>query len=389
MRLPVPTGLLLLAVVGQGYQDEESRTALLSRVMGNMRHSLARMPDFTCTESITRTIGDGTPLRVTTLEQLRLQVAIIGGKEVFSWPGAAPFEHDHPHDIVGGGLAGTGDFAGFSRAVFASDTALFTTGEEEIRAEKRTVRYDYAVPRQASGYELNSGTNSAIVDYGGSFWVDTVTERVHTLKVEADYRRNNIPAVLDMFDVKTVLDYKYIRIAGEELPFPDSSTLTVMHLRTSIVSSNRIDFTGCRQYTAESGIQFGEHDTATPSSSAPPLPAELPEGLAFEVELDEPIRAATSAAGDAITATLRRPVKAGTLQIPKGAQLVGRILRVPDRSGKGHDGLAARVLPPRIWRPPFSVPRPIRDICSRAGSAGGRAAAEVDRPPRPPKRGHA
>src|ERR1035437_4212038 len=188
MRWSVSALVLLLAVAGQARQDEESRRALLSRVMGTMRHALARMPDFTCTESITRSIGDGTPLRVTTLERLRVQVAIIGGKELFSWPGAAPFGHDTHHDIVGGGLAGTGDFAGFSREVFASDTTLFTTGEEEVRAEKRTVRYDYAVPRQASGYELKSGTNSAIVDYGGSFWVDAATERVPTLKVEADYR---------------------------------------------------------------------------------------------------------------------------------------------------------------------------------------------------------
>src|ERR1035441_10289726 len=77
----------------------------------------------------------------------------------------------------GGGLAGTGDFAGFSRAVFGSDAAQFTTGEEEVRAEKRTVRYDYIVPRTSSGYVLRSGADSAVVDYAGSFWVDPATER--------------------------------------------------------------------------------------------------------------------------------------------------------------------------------------------------------------------
>ncbi|MGD0775099.1 MAG: hypothetical protein ABSC05_19975 [Candidatus Solibacter sp.] len=148
------------------------------------------------------------------------------------------------------------------------------------------------------------------------------------LEVEADYRRNRIPDVLDMFDVKTLIDYKDIRIAGEELPFPATSTLTVVHLRTSIVTSNRLEFTGCRQYTAESSIQFGEHSTVAPIASAAPLLAELPGGLDFEVALDEPIRAASSAAGDAVSATLRRPVKAGTLRVPKGERLVGRILHV-------------------------------------------------------------
>jgi hypothetical protein len=292
-----------------------------------MRDALARMPNYTCTENITRSIGDGTPLRVRTLERLRLQVAMVGGKELFSWPGAAPFERDDPYDIIGGGTIGTGDFAGFSHAVFGGDATLFTTGEEEVRAEKRTVRYDYIVPRESSGYVLRSGADRAVVDYGGSFWVDPVTEQVLTLKVEADYRRNNIPAVLDMFDVKTMLDFKHILIGGKGLPFPDSSTLTVVHLRNSIVSNNRIEFSGCRQYAAESSIQFGEHVKAAPTASVPP-PDELPAGLDFEVALEEPIRAASSAAGDAVSAILLHPVKAGTLRIPKGARLVGRILRL-------------------------------------------------------------
>jgi len=326
MRLTASALLLLLAVVCQGRQDEASRTALLSRVLGTMRHAIARMPDYTCTENITRSIGGGTPLRVRTLERLRLQVAIIGGKELFSWPGAAPFERDSPYDMVGGGTAGTGDFAGFSRGVFGSDAAQFTSGEEEVRAEKRTVRYDYIVPLASSGYVLRSDTDRAAVDYGGSFWVDPATERVLTLQVEVDYRRNHIPDVLDMFDVKTLLDFKDILIGGEELPFPDSSTLTVVHLRNSIVSTNRIEFSGCRQYAAESSIQFGEHGKAAPIATVPPLPAELPGGLDFEVTLEEAIRASSSAAGDAVSAVLRHPVKAGTLRIPKGARLVGRIL---------------------------------------------------------------
>src|ERR1017187_6678744 len=191
MRLAAWALLLVLAVVCQGYQDEEARTALLSPALGTMRHAIARMPDYTCTENITRSIGDGPPVRVRTLERLRLQVAIIGGKELFSWPGAPPFERDSLYDVVGGGTAGTGDFAGFSRGVFGSDAAQFTTGEEEVRAEKRTVRYDYIVPRTSSGYVLRSGADSAVVDYAGSFWVDPATERVLTLQVEADIRRNN------------------------------------------------------------------------------------------------------------------------------------------------------------------------------------------------------
>jgi hypothetical protein len=263
-----------------------------------------------------------------TLERLRLQVGIVGGKELFSWPGAAAFERDDPHGIVGSGLTGTGDFSGFSRAVFGSDSAVMTTGEEEVRAGMRTVRFRYSIPRSASGYVLRSGSHSAIVDYGGSFWVEPESGRVAALEVEADFRRNQIPAELDMFDVKMLLEYRNILTAGGELPFPASSTLTVAHLRSSIVTSNHIEFTGCRQYTAESSIQFGEHHTVERVPWLPPLPADLPGGVVFDVALDEPVRAATAAAGDAIAATVLRSVKTRTLEVPKGSKFIGRILHV-------------------------------------------------------------
>ena len=212
--------------------------------------------------------------------------------------------------------------------MFVSDDSQFTTGEEEVREGKRTIRYDYIVPRKASAYVLRSGTDSAVVDYGGSFWVDPMTERVVALKVEVDQRRNNIPEALDMFDVKTMLEYNDTHMSGEELPFPVSSTLTVVHFRTSIVTSNRIEFTGCRQYSAESSVRFGDHGTVEPTAPAAKLPSELPGGLDLEVALDEPIRGASSSAGDVVSATLRRPVQAGMFRLPKGARLMGRILRV-------------------------------------------------------------
>jgi hypothetical protein len=320
--------LLLLAGASQSHQQEEAREALLSRVIASMRRVLTLMPDYTCSETINRSIGDGTPLRMKTLERVRLQVGMIGGKELFSWPGAASFERDDPHGIVGGGLTGTGDFAGFSRAVFGGDSAEMTNGEEEVWAGVRTIRFRYSIPRSASGYVLRSGSHSAIVDYGGSFWVEPGSGQVVALEVDADSRRNQIPAELDMFDVKTLLEYKNIRIAGGEFPFPASSTLTVVHLRSSIVTSNHIEFAGCRQYTADSSIQFGEHRTVERIPWLPPLPAELPGDMAFDVALDEPIRAATAAAGDAVAATVLRSVKSGTLEIPKGAKFMGRILRV-------------------------------------------------------------
>ena len=321
---------LTFALVCHASEDENSRMALLSRVLERMQVVLRRMPNYTCTETITRTIGDGTPLHVDTLERLRLQVAIIGGKEVFSWPGAAPFERIDPHDIVGGGLTGTGDFEGFSHAVLGSDIPEFTTGEEELDGGvQRAIRYEYRVPLKNSGYRLHAGIDSAIVDYGGAFWVEPASEHVLALEVIADIRRNNIPETLDISSAKTRLEYQYIRsgAGAEEFPFPAASTLTVSHLRASTVTSNRIQFSGCREYKSDSSIHFSDASSSV-LSETPTLAkqAPLPGALTLDLALDAPIRVASSAAGDAITATLLRPVKVGSMVIPKGAKVSGRVL---------------------------------------------------------------
>jgi len=362
-QLPPP------GVAGGEAEDVAFRAALLSRVRSTMRLALARMPNYTCTETIARSTGNGMPFQVDTLERLRLQVALIGGRELFSWPGAAPFERADPSDIVGAGLIGTGDFSGFTRAIFGSDAAVFTGGTEEVRADRQTIRYGYVVSRQRSTYTLESPLARAVVGYHGSIWVDPITERVLALEVHVADDVEEMPEPLDMTDVETVLEYRPMRIADAEFPFPASSTLTVVHrwgcsdVTTSIeykpveldgveirfpgdsgtvmhrpscrVTSNRVDFSECRQYTAESSISFGGNGDDRDAAASMPAPRELPEGVVFRVALDESIGALSSAAGDAVWATLREPVKAGTIKIPRGARLRGRILRVESDLNKG------------------------------------------------------
>ena len=245
------------ALVCRGRGGGETSAALLARARQSMRQALARLPDYTCIETITRSISDGNPPRPVTLDRVRLQVAVVRGNELFSWPGATPFERGDPREIVAGGLTGTGDFANFTRAVFATDAPTFTSGEEEIRSGRRTIRYDYQVPLQKSGYLLRSGPARAKVDYHGSFWVDPETARVLSLEVHVDERVNEIPETLDMYDVRTVIEYRTIAMGGAEFPFPAVSELTVRHRRSPVVTGNRIEFGGCRQYAAQSTVRFG------------------------------------------------------------------------------------------------------------------------------------
>jgi hypothetical protein len=243
----VAVWLSLAAFLCTAQPDAASRIALLARVHAKMGNAMARFPNYTCNESITRWSSSGTPLRCEYMDRLRLEVAVVGGRELFSWPGAAGFERADPFEIVGSGPTGTGDFANFTKAVFVSDAPFYTYGAEELRAGRPAVRYDYRISRAKSGYTLRSGIGHALVGYHGSFWVDPAIEQVLALEVHAD----EIPETLDMSGVKTLIEYKLVRLDDEEFPFPDTSELIIQHRQSTVVSRNRIEFSECRRYTAE------------------------------------------------------------------------------------------------------------------------------------------
>ena len=60
----------------------------LPRIREKMAEVLLRQPNYTCTETIERTrqmVGSRTRIEDT----LRMEVALVGGKEMFAWPGSS------------------------------------------------------------------------------------------------------------------------------------------------------------------------------------------------------------------------------------------------------------------------------------------------------------
>ncbi len=108
---------LLLAVFGlaANTQAQESAEAgrnalLLARIRSHMAETLRRQPDYTCVQTVERSQRPARSSRFEVVDTLRLEVALIGGKELFSWPGAGRFEDKELRQIVGRGTTSTGSF---------------------------------------------------------------------------------------------------------------------------------------------------------------------------------------------------------------------------------------------------------------------------------------
>jgi hypothetical protein len=103
------------------------------------------------------------------VDMLRLEVALVNGRELYKWPGSGSFKEVDLRDMIPTGAVGTGQFAGYAQSVFLAGVASYTYMGEESRNGRLQSRWDYVVPQNLSGFNLKVGAREAIVGFHGSF----------------------------------------------------------------------------------------------------------------------------------------------------------------------------------------------------------------------------
>lgn len=302
---------------------------LLARIKVHMSETLARLPNYTCVQTIERSRRRAPSHRFELVDTLRLEVAMVGNKELFAWPGAGEFEDRDIRDMVPGGAIGNGNFGLHAYSVFLSNAPTYTYVGERTRDGRRTIRYNYRVSYINSGYKIRVPPNEATVAYHGSLWVDARTLDLVRLEVNAD----DIPPHLGIAEANDSIDYGRVRIADSDFLLPRAAELIMTDFSGS-QSRNRTLFSDCRQFSGQSALSFGEVPAA--GAPTPPKPVTetcLPAGLLLPLELETAIDSSNAYVGDPVTARLSTRVKRdGQILVPKGALARGRISRLEKRS---------------------------------------------------------
>ena len=206
-RLATVSSFALLLAAGVPASAETQGVERLALIKTRVADNLGRQPDYTCLQTIERSQRAARSKRFKSMDTLRLEVALIGGKEVFSWPGESKFRNSDVSAIVGGGTLSSGGFLAAARAVFVSSGAVTKFAGEELVSGRTLVKYDYRVSSLSSGYQVAYSGQAAVVPFSGSFWADKETDQLVRLTSEVE----DIPATVPIKGVTRSIDYGLVR----------------------------------------------------------------------------------------------------------------------------------------------------------------------------------
>lgn len=330
-------GGILSAQTGPPAPASEARQpTVLDRIKARMADNLARLPDYTCVRTTERAHRRRGQKSFQRQDLVRLEVAMVAGRELFGWPGGKRIDEAELSSFVDKGLSGSGEFGGFVNAIFLTGTPQFEYRGETSLAGRRTVLFAYRLQVRGSAYRIQINDQSALVGFHGLFWVDAGTLDLLRLEVQAD----DIPPQLNLDFAHDSVDYARVKIGSGDFLLPRASEVVMQDLDGN-ENRNRTSFGACRQYTGEAVLSFAEAppETAAKASASvvPDRPEEragLPAEFAADGLLEAPVRADSTAVGDPIAVRLEQAIRnKGKVAVPKGALLVGRVTRAEHVNG--------------------------------------------------------
>lgn len=223
-----------------------------------VRLVMTGVPNYTCLETIDRAKRTP-PLRdFIPIDKTRLEVSVVGGKEMFARPGARSFDDKDVTSLVTDGLIGSGMFAGLARTLFVKDKGTLRYKGKETLNGHASVRYSFRLTRQESGFNVEVNKRVEPLGFKGSFWFDPAT--LDLLRLEANL--DALPVELNVEEASIRTSYARTHIGNSDALLPTGSELTVTYL-SGATYRDAIEFYGCHEYGSESKINF-DAPSATP-----------------------------------------------------------------------------------------------------------------------------
>ena len=239
-------------------------TLRLSKVRRQAAKALQEQPDFTCLATFDRYQWPVNRREEQKVDTVRVEVAYVGRRELYSWPGEDKFSDVPLTRMVGAGLMGDGDFAVHANNLFVGNSGIIKwVGEEQENGRWGTTdrglwHWSYRMSPYQSGWVIGSGNAEQTVGSEGSFWVDAKTLDLVRMETRATDFFTGFPVKA----VESTVDYGRIRIGEADVLLPLRAELKTTG-QDGNESRNLTTYSNCREYTGHSTITFGLPPEAT------------------------------------------------------------------------------------------------------------------------------
>jgi hypothetical protein len=318
-------GLMFAPIAGA--QDLPPGVLLLSRVENHTKEEFQGLARITCLETVQREVLQPKG-KMRTLDIIRLEVLTNGDQELFASPGDRKFSEQQPLTYAGSGMLGNGLFGPYLKNILLNGNATTKYKGEEDVAGRSLARYDYRLSPTFSGQTIDVPEGSGSVGLKGSFWVDPQTYDVTRLELNAD----DIPPGLPISALTTSVNYGRTALTKQlTILLPETADVHLVK-RSGEASHDRVEFTHCRVFGAESTIDFNASAAQQPARfgvvSLDDTLRRLPAGLQVTVKLRGRITS-EMAVGTLIDAVVAGDVNdKRAVVIPAGSLVRGRIRRM-------------------------------------------------------------
>ena len=231
---------------------------ILALISGSALRYEGEVPDFTCTEEITRSeasakIPPGTQPHWKLRDKLEEVLSFVDGQEdhtlVFLNGKPTHYTHESLEGMRSDGLL---QFVMVPNWIFGP---LSQTHFEWVRWDKmngrRVAVFVFQTPRSISTRPLVNEARAFLVSYHGLIWADPETGEMARLEAQMDVPQG-FPFQQDDFEI----DYGKVHISGEEFLLPVKARGQVRDGK--LLAKNEIEFTEYRKYESAVNIRFGD-----------------------------------------------------------------------------------------------------------------------------------
>ncbi len=320
-------------------QHVDPEVLLLSRMKSFLHYEFTHLPDYTCLETISRFQRPSQKVtKFTPLETARLEIACSEHHEWYGLPGARELSVNNPaHLAVGPGLIATGMFSTTLHNLFFGGAAIIKPRGDDIIDGRKAVRFDYRFPAGSNIATINLLRGSGAVNEEGSIWIDP--QSLELLRLDGHV--TEIPPSLPLTLMEFTVVFARTRVGDFDALLAQSADLHMIQ-SDGIEDYDRVDFTHCRMFHAESTLSFDTIPDADPNApldsthhdSARLKPGDaIPEHLRITVQLDSRITR-HDVAGKLIEGHVAGEVRRrGKVVLEDGAPVHGRIRRIQEIAG--------------------------------------------------------